>query len=1001
MQKFIKPLAYIIFFLFISGKLFSQQTFPLENVRDESDKFISFKNAMIHLKDGEILENGILIIHDGRIENIGKDISIPKNSLLIDLKGKHIFPSFIDLYSNYGLDIPDNLRRQPGMYQHLSSKKGAYSWNEAIRPEINAVEYFSINPERAKEYRENGFGMVLSHNPDGIMRGTGVLINLDEKSSNLSVLKKAASSHFSFNKGNSKQDFPTSLMGSVSLIRQSIIDANWYKNQINLDKEGRNLSLIAINEQKDLPKIFEANDKWDIHRIQTISNEFGMNFIVKASGNEYQRMDLMKSSGMAFILPLNFPKKYKIQDADDERIINLRELKHWELAPSNPANFEKMGISFSLTSYGLGNKDFREMLNLAIESGLTRKTALRALSLEPAKFLGMDKEIGSLEKGKLASFFISDKDYFEKDSKILENWVQGEKYTVNYENLYPISEGKYVLKVGKETFPVLIDKKKDISEFKIINGKDTLDTKLNQENNLVQIDFEFKKDSKNFTNLSGIIQGNHWFGNGLDTNRKEFVWDLTFVSQLDSKNEIESDSSKNNPNTIGAVVYPFIGYGNQEIPKSKNFIVKNVTIWTNEKEGILKGMDILVENGKIKRVGKNIQQSGIQIIDGTGKHLSPGIIDEHSHIAIRGGVNECSQSITAEVRVQDAINPDDINIFRQLSGGVTSSHLLHGSCNTIGGQTQLIKMKWGASIDEMLFPDWDPFIKFALGENVKRSYSGRNDRFPNTRLGVEQVLMDAFTRAKEYEALPAGKRRDLELDALVEILNQERFITCHSYVQSEINAIMKVAEKFNFNVNTFTHILEGYKVADKMKAHGASGSTFADWWAYKMEVQDAIPQNAYLMAINGMDVAINSDDAEMARRLNQEASKSIAYTPMSEEEALKMVTLNPAKMLHVDNRVGSIKVGKDADLVLWSDNPLSIYAKAEKTWVDGILEFDRSDEAAKLNAMKMEKTRIIDKMVHNKTGNSNGDQEITVIIEDEDFCEENHPRGSTIWDSIN
>jgi len=321
---------------------------------------------------------------------------------------------------------------------------------------------------------------------------------------------------------------------------------------------------------------------------------------------------------------------------------------------------------------------------------------------------------------------------------------------------------------------------------------------------------------------------------------------------------------------------------------------------------------------------------------------------------------------------------------------VTSSHILHGSANTIGGQTQLIKLRWGANDDKLKFEGSDPFIKFALGENVKRtSMPMGNLRFPDTRMGVEEVLMDAFTRAKDYQKSiwaasvgskpnPKSKtpmvgadpmlvvRRDLELDALVEILNNKRFITCHSYVQSEINAAMKVGETLGFKFNTFTHILEGYKVADKMKAHGAAASTFSDWWNYKMEVVDAIPYNATIMSKVGLNVAINSDDAEMARRLNQEAAKSIKFGGMSEEDALKMVTLNPAKMLHVDSRVGSIKVGKDADIVLWSDNPLSIYAKSEKTIVDGIVYFDREKDAQLRKELTAERNRLIQKMMGEK-----------------------------------
>ena len=321
------------------------------------------------------------------------------------------------------------------------------------------------------------------------------------------------------------------------------------------------------------------------------------------------------------------------------------------------------------------------------------------------------------------------------------------------------------------------------------------------------------------------------------------------------------------------------------------------------------------------------------------------------------------------------LNPDDINIYRQLSGGVTSSHILHGSANVIGGQTQLIKLRWGANDDDLKFKGWPGQIKFALGENVKRSAAPLgNNRYPDTRMGVEQVLIDAFTRARDYQKewkkyndIKDKKgivtpRRDLELEALVEILEKKRFITCHSYVQSEINGAMEVANKMGYTVNTFTHILEGYKVADKMKKHGSFVSTFSDWWAYKMEVEDAIPYNAAIMQKVGLVVAINSDDAEMARRLNHEAAKIVKYGGVTEEEALKMVTLNPAKMLHVDDKVGSIKIGKDGDVVMWSDHPLAIYAKPLYTIVDGTIYFDRQKDEQLQKQVDEERLRLVRKM---------------------------------------
>ncbi|MGB6036434.1 MAG: amidohydrolase, partial [Cryomorphaceae bacterium] len=441
------------------------------------------------------------------------------------------------------------------------------------------------------------------------------------------------------------------------------------------------------------------------------------------------------------------------------------------------------------------------------------------------------------------------------------------------------------------------------------------------------------------------------------------------------------------------MVYPLNAYGQDSLPVASAVLIQNATVWTLDENGILEKADVLISDGKIKSVGTNLDLSefeengDLQTIDGTGLHITPGIIDEHSHIAITRGVNEGTQSSTAEVRIADAVSPNDINIYRQLAGGVTTSQLLHGSANPIGGQSALIKMRWGEDMNDMLFAEAPGFIKFALGENVKQSNWGDsyNTRYPQTRMGVEQFYYDSFYRAKEYGQLKqlneAGKkakkkrrrkkeeteekeafRTDIELEALLEILNSERFITCHSYVQSEINMLMHVADSMGFTLNTFTHILEGYKVADKMKDHGASASTFSDWWAYKYEVKDAIPHNASILNRMGVTTAINSDDAEMGRRLNQEAAKGIRYGGMSEEDALKMVTLNPAKMLHIDEYVGSITPGKDADLVIWSDHPLSVYAKAMKTFVDGKIYFDRDDMELRKVRDEIERNEIANKM---------------------------------------
>ena len=373
-----------------------------------------------------------------------------------------------------------------------------------------------------------------------------------------------------------------------------------------------------------------------------------------------------------------------------------------------------------------------------------------------------------------------------------------------------------------------------------------------------------------------------------------------------------------------AVTYPNGAYGNLKLPEAETLLFKNATVWTNETQGILKNTDVLVKHGKISAIGQNLNSKKARVIDATGKHLTSGIVDEHSHIAA-ASINEAGQNSSAEVSIEDVIEADDVDIYRNLSGGVTTIQILHGSANPIGGRSAIIKLKWGMAAEDLIYENSPKFIKFALGENVKQSNWGGYSRFPQTRMGVEQMYIDYFSRAKAYDLQKkSGKpyRIDAEMEVLTEILNKERFISCHSYIQSEINMLMKVAEKFNFNINTFTHILEGYKLADKMKAHGAGASTFSDWWAYKYEVNDAIPYNAAILNNTGVLTAINSDDAEMSRRLNQEAAKAVKYGGTSEEDTWKMVTLNPAKLLHIDDKVGSIKIGKDADLVLWSNHPL-------------------------------------------------------------------------------
>jgi imidazolonepropionase-like amidohydrolase len=960
------------------GALHAQETFPVNGVADPRNESYAFTHATI-VKDGSTtLTDAMLVVKDGKIVSVGPDGTPPAGAVVVDCKGKYLYPSFIDAYSDYGM--PAQQRPPAGFNpaeraQLNSSTKGAYGWNGAVHPEQEAYRSFTGNEAAAKALRDLGFGTVLTHVKDGIARGTGALVTLRGDKDAMALLRERASAHYSFSKGSSTQSYPSSLMGSIALLRQNFLDAQWYQGKPA--KEGINLSLQAFNDQRALPQVFEANDKWNDIRADRIGDEFGVQYIIKGGGNEYQRIRDIAATGAPYILSLNFPLAQDVEDPNDARFVSLNDMKHWELAPTNPAAFEKAGIRFALSTADLRDpKTFWGNLRTAINYGLSEKAAFEALTRTPAQMLAVWDQVGSLEPGKWANILITSGPIFNEKTVIYQNWVQGTKYSVR-DDSWRDMRGTYKLTMNTSTGPVDYTLNFKENNAASLIGRDTVTSKFYYDGRQVRINVAPERRAGQNLSLSGIVNEDQWSGTGVDSAGNRFTWTASYQNPAAAR----SDSGRRKPlGPLGKVTYPFMPFGwdSTNMPRPETILIRNATVWTNEAQGIQPGTDVLIRDGKIASIGKNLSAAGARVIDGTGKHLTPGVIDEHSHIAT-ASINEGGQSVTSEVRIADNLNPDDINIYRQLSGGVTTSHILHGSANTIGGQTQLIKLRWGVNDEGLKFRGADPFIKFALGENVKRSFyqlnnNSNNNRYPDTRMGVEQVLVDAFTRAHEYEsqwkAYNGAKnkkgltapRRDLELDALVEILNNKRFITCHSYVQSEINAAMKVAERLGYKYNTFTHILEGYKVADKMKAHGANASTFSDWWYYKMEVVDAIPYNARLMQQVGLNVAINSDDAEMARRLNQEAAKSVKYGGMSEEDALKMVTLNPAKMLHIDKQVGSIRPGKDADLVLWSDNPLSIYAQSLYTIVDGTVYFDREKDVQLRKSVADERARLIRKM---------------------------------------
>lgn len=962
----------------------AQETVTPNGIEDVRLNAIAITGVTLYQPDGQYLENAVVLMREGRIVSISDNPAVPDDYFVVDLAGRYLYPGLIDAYTEYGIPgieppvTTGNAERLDGPQQALNTK-------ETIRAHFRASLEFAHDEETRKNLRDLGFSTVLSLRADGIARGTSALVTLGDESANESVLVPDVAAHFSFSRGTTHQSLPSSPMGAVALLRQTYLDAQWFAQQN--PRPFTDESLEALLRTGSLPQIMEVETWQQALTADHVGDEFLTQYILKVGNDAYQQAQLIEDTDAVLIVPVNFPAAPEVSDALDADELSFADLKHWELAAYNLRLLNEQGVEFAITSHGAG-KDFWKNMRAAVAKGLPEQVAVDALTRIPAQLLNMENRIGQLQSGALANLLISSGPLFAEDTRLLENWIRGERFVLDAS--IDGRSGQYQLVVGSDNYNFELDFDKGKVKASLVSteeGVDEIDVTLELTEDLISFSFA-EPDIDGLVRLNGWPLDAGWQGTGLDQSGAPVAWQLTYVQPLvpDAAAAVaEIDMALPAP-----VLHPFEAFGRETIPVSQDMVIRNATVWTNEDAGTLI-TDVLVRDGRIAAVGTGLRAGDALEIDATGKHLTPGIIDEHSHIALTS-INE-SATNSSMVRMRDVLDSEDVNIYRNLAGGVTAAQLLHGSANPIGGQSAIIKMKWGMAPEALLIEDAPPFIKFALGENVKRSTNPASIRYPQTRMGVEQVFVDAFSQAREYgrrwddyNSLSAAAkrsttppRRDLVNETMLEILNKERYVTSHSYVQSEINMLMTVAESFDFNINTFTHILEGYKVADKMAEHGAGGSTFADWWGYKWEVRYAIPYNAALMHQAGVVVAINSDDAEMSRRLNQEAAKIIKYGDLSEIDALKLVTLNPAILLHLDHRMGSIREGKDADLVLWSDHPLSVYAVPETTWIEGVPYYDRQSDQSLREMVGVERARIMAKIAAADSGGNdnsgNGEEE--------------------------
>nr|WP_315481369.1 amidohydrolase family protein [uncultured Undibacterium sp.] len=983
----LKPVSAVIFSaLSLASVCASAQiaTARVEGLRESNPRWHALTGARLVVAPGKVIENGTLVLRDGVIVAAGANLPVPTGAKVWKLDGRTIYPGFIDMASTVG--VPAGLLPSPVLsgpaaaarppVQRVLNSRALASENFRVRPEQDVANQLELRADEIKAVRELGFTTVLAAPGAGIFRGQSALLNLNGSDSAKSVVLNARiaqhlANELEFGRG---VGYPGSLMGVIAQVRQTFYDAQWYQratdSKLKQERPQLNESLDALKPvlAGRQPIIYATDNEQAYQRVAKIRDEFKLRVILQGNGYEYRRTQHLKTGGMPVIVPLLFPNAPEVDNPDMLLDTSLEAMQHWEQAPANLAMLDKAGVEFAITSAGLKDpkKDFWNRLRQAIRRGLSVEQALAGLTTTPAKLLGEQKRLGSLTPGHLANIVVTSGDMFSDDKANIEiTFVDGKPFVTEHYNRFEL-RGSWNVGAGGKTQVWNIT---GVAAKPMLNI-DGVNVDLNLRDNQLLARYadtaiiaEGRGDS-----LTGTIQQ----GQG-----KAVSWSATRAKAVAADS---TPAKVEKPAAVWNQLYPAGPYAINAPERPAAVLLKNATIWTSGKAGKLEQSDMLVLNGKISAIGKDLKApANAEIIDASGKHISPGIIDAHSHTAMMQGVNEGSSSITAEVRVGDVIDASSINIYRQLAGGVTTSNLLHGSANTIGGQNQVIKMRWGSDAEGLKLDGAFPGIKFALGENVKQSNWGNEatGRYPQTRMGVEQILRSGFLAAREYKAereawrksptMMVEPRRDLQMDTLVELLDRKRMIHIHSYRQDEILMFARVAKEFNLLVGTFQHVMEGYKVADEIAALGAGGSTFSDWWGFKMEVSDSVPFNGALMHKAGVVTSFNSDSDELARHLNTEAAKAVKYGGLSETEALKFVTLNPAKQLQIDDRTGSLEVGKDADFVIWNTSPLSTFSRAEQTWIEGRRYFDLATDARLRQQAQEERQRIAASVIASRT----------------------------------
>jgi len=929
-------------------------------------------HALVHgaavTSPGNTVDNATIVLRDGRIVSVSSGTKPPAGARVWDCKGLTIYAGFVEPY--HGVDAPAPDPKAPGTH-----------WNPKITPQRHVLSGKGLDDAKREEYRKLGFGAIAIAPNGGIFRGTSAVVLTGKPASGEGerVVADYVFQAMAFDRG---PGYPGSEMGMIAAMRQAFLDADWHARCLAVydanprahRKPERADAPASLASRRNIPLVFDCRDELELLRAYKVAKEFRRAAIALGSGLEFRRVDAVAKTGMSVLVPVDFPAAPDVSTVAKADRVSLRDLMTWEQAPTNPRRLQDKGVKIAFTTARLTKlSEFHAGVRKAIDGGLLKKDALAMLTTRPAQILGVADKLGRISSRQIANLVVVEGELFDEKAKIRSVWVEGRHHEISRKKYDMDGKWRLALSIGKDkALKIAVDG----SSVKLEAGEKTVAAAKVKR---VERHLSFVIDGKSFgiegkVALGGHVEPRGFFGRGYTPDGKLFQFVGTRTGDLDKKKaktdeeNVAKEEPKKHKVVIAPLPLPFGAYGLNGLPKQQDFVIQNATVWTSGKQGTIASGAVWVRGGKVAWVGKAADlptdiPTSTRLIDAKGKHVTPGLIDCHSHTGISRGINEGRQAVTSEVRIADVVNPDDIGWYRELAGGLTTVNQLHGSANPIGGQNHIAKIRWGAAHpDDLSLRGAPGGIKFALGENPKRA--GERGRYPGSRLGVAALIRDRFVAAKEYDASWRRRaanghaqemplRRDLELEAIAEILRGERLVHCHSYRQDEILMLCRLADEFGFKLGTFQHALEGYKVADAIKKSALGASSFSDWWAYKLEVIDAIPFNGAIMHEVGVVVSFNSDSSELARRLNTEAGKAVKYGGVNPAEALKFVTLNPAIQLGIQDRVGSIEKGKDADLAVWSGNPLSYRSICEATYIDGRSYFTvERDKELRVHAAK-------------------------------------------------